>query len=102
MELNPTFIKYMEEAIGVENAAIAFSAFDHPATVSVRMNPFKGKADLPGRKPHWSCHGRILESRPVFTLDPHFHAGAYYVQDSSSMFVGHVFRHLVKIGRAHV
>jgi NOL1/NOP2/fmu family ribosome biogenesis protein len=42
----------------------------------------------------WCRHGRLLSERPQFTLDPHFHGGAYYVQDSSSMFVGHVFRAL--------
>ena len=40
----------------------------------------------------WSKWGRILGERPVFTLDPLYHAGAYYVQDSSAQFVGHVFR----------
>jgi NOL1/NOP2/fmu family ribosome biogenesis protein len=44
----------------------------------------------------WNAYGRILPERPVFTLDPHFHAGAYYVQDSSSMFVGHAFRRLLE------
>ena len=43
----------------------------------------------------WSPHGRILAERPVFTLHPLFHAGCYYVQDSSAMFVGHVFRKLL-------
>jgi NOL1/NOP2/fmu family ribosome biogenesis protein len=33
-------------------------------------------------------HGRQLRERPVFTLDPLWHAGLYYVQESSSMFVG--------------
>jgi len=35
----------------------------------------------------WCKNGRFLEERPSFTLDPHFHAGAYYVQEASSMFV---------------
>ena len=29
-------------------------------------------------------------------MDPAFHSGAYYVQDSSSMFVGHIFRRLLE------
>lgn len=33
----------------------------------------------------WIKHGYLLENRPNFALDPLFHAGAYYVQDSSSM-----------------
>lgn len=62
------------------------------ASVSVRLNPFKG-LDGPGGTPvPWSPYGRILESRPQFILDPLMHAGCYYVQDSSAMFVGHVFR----------
>ena len=90
--MNGIFRKYLEEAIGVENALVAFSAFDAPASISVRLNPFKKGCDLQGRPVQWSPHGMMLEHRPLFTLDPFFHAGAYYVQDSSSMFVGHVFR----------
>ena len=93
--INDTFRKYLEEAIGSGNALVAFSAFDSPASVSVRKNPFKGGTCPDGREVPWCRHGRILPERPQFTLDPHFHAGSYYVQDSSSMFVGHVFRDLL-------
>ena len=90
------FRRYLVEAIGEERSLVAFAAFEKQASVSVRLNPFK-----PCPEPAdagtiaWSRHGRILKERPVFTLDPHFHGGAYYVQDSSSMFVGHVFRSLL-------
>ena len=93
--LNGSFRRYLEEAIGSENALVAFSAFDSQASVSVRLNPFKRGCSLQGRAVPWSEHGVLLEQRPQFTLDPMFHAGAYYVQDSSSMFVGHVFRKLL-------
>lgn len=68
--------------------------------VAIRLNPFKAAGvNLPileGAQPVlWSPHGRILAERPVFTLHPLFHAGCYYVQDSSAMFVGHVFRKLL-------
>ena len=43
----------------------------------------------------WSPYGLYLKERPSFTLDPLFHAGAYYVQDSSAMFVGWVFRQVL-------
>ena len=99
--MNKAFEKYLEEAIGHENALVAFSAFNKPASVSVRRNPFKSGAPVSFlvdgepvicRPIGWSPHGIMLDKRPHFTLDPIFHAGAYYVQDSSSMFVGHVFR----------
>ncbi len=92
--IKDSFRKYLEESIGRENALVAFSAFDAPASVSVRLNPFKSGKAPSGRMVPWSEYGRILPERPQFTLDPHFHGGAYYVQDSSSMFVGHVFRTL--------
>lgn len=90
-----SFRIYLEEAIGHENALIAFSAFEQQASVSIRLNPFKHCSCPEGRGVSWAENGRMLETRPVFTLDPLFHAGAYYVQDSSSMFVGYVFRHLL-------
>ena len=93
--IKESFRKYLEEAIGSENALVAFSAFDAPASVSVRRNPFKSGLVPQGRQVPWCVHGRLLAERPQFTLDPHFHGGAYYVQDSSSMFVGHVFRTLL-------
>ncbi len=65
------------------------------ASVSVRLNPFKGLAGPEGTPVPWSPYGRILSERPVFTLDPLWHAGCYYVQDSSAMFVGYVFRNLL-------
>lgn len=94
--IKESFRKYLEEAIGSDDALVAFSAFDSPASVSVRRNPFKDGICPEGRQVPWCSHGRILPERPQFTLDPHFHAGAYYVQDSSSMFVGHAFRHILK------
>ncbi len=93
--INGAFRRYLEEAIGEEKALVAFSAFESPASVAVRKNPFKGGSCPEGRQVRWCSHGRILPERPQFTLDPNFHGGAYYVQDSSSMFVGHAFRHLL-------
>ncbi|WP_217451924.1 NOL1/NOP2/SUN domain family protein [Mucilaginibacter humi] len=32
--------------------------------------------------------------RPSFTFDPLFHAGCYYVQEASSMFIAHILKHI--------
>ncbi len=96
MQIKEIFGKYLEEAIGSDNALVAFSAFDTPAHVSVRRNPFKPCRQFEGRPVAWNPYGCMLPERPQFTLDPYLHGGAYYVQDSSSMFVGHVFRELLK------
>lgn len=65
--------------------------------VSVRLNPFKTPTSpLPILESStgvpWNKYGHILKERPVFTLHPLFHAGCYYVQDSSAMYAGHIFR----------
>ena len=38
----------------------------------------------------WCSDGYHLHPRPSFTFDPYFHAGGYYVQEASSMFLKHV------------
>ena len=64
-----------------------------PAT-SIRINCRKG-GDAPsaGTAVPWCPAGRYLDRRPTFTLDPLLHAGGYYVQEASSMFLWHVLRH---------
>lgn len=42
----------------------------------------------PARRVPWCREGWYLAGRPSFTFDPDFHAGAYYVQEASSQFVG--------------
>lgn len=42
----------------------------------------------------WCEWGRWLDHRPSFIFDPCWHAGAYYVQEASSMFLHHVLRAL--------
>jgi len=64
------------------------------ASTSIRM---KGNEEvLPmgtdAKEVPWCKEGRYLLQRPQFTLDPLLHAGAYYVQEASSMFVSHVIR----------
>lgn len=61
-------------------------ALAEDAIVSVRQNTLKTSA-LKGEPVPWCSTGLYLPQRPIFTLDPNFHAGAYYVQEASSMFL---------------
>ena len=90
------FQALLARSLGRERAQSVLEALQGPPSVSVRLNPsklrecpFPDAAAVP-----WSPWGFLLKERPVFTLDPLFHAGAYYVQDTSAMFVGHLFRRL--------
>jgi NOL1/NOP2/fmu family ribosome biogenesis protein len=42
----------------------------------------------------WCAEGYYLNERPSFTFDPLFHAGAYYVQEASSMFIDHIIKYI--------
>ena len=90
---------------------------------SVRLNPAKwqGGGDVSGvrrgdedssgawrgdagmqvqmKKIPWSSWGYYLSERPSFTFDPLFHAGAYYVQEASSMYLEQALRQTVELSR---
>ncbi len=81
----------LERAVGHDKAGLSFDAFSQSPSVSIRYNPYK----LPspeGNDVPWNKYGVILRERPRFVMDPLFHAGCYYVQDSSAMIVGHMVR----------
>ena len=92
--LPEAFIRRLEEELGPDRARTVLDALSGAPSVSVRLNPAKlTECPFPdSERVPWSPYGYILKERPNFTLDPLFHAGCYYVQDSSAMFVGTLFR----------
>jgi len=68
------------------------NALSHDVKTSVRINPYKFNLPVSSESVPWCNKGYFLEERPSFALDPLWHAGAYYVQESSSMFLEQVFR----------
>ncbi|MEA4936427.1 MAG: rRNA cytosine-C5-methyltransferase [Paludibacter sp.] len=62
-------------------------ALEDPSPVSVRVNNKKANYCPSDRKVLWCDDGYYLDERPLFTADPLFHAGVYYVQEASSMFL---------------
>ncbi len=78
-----------------EEAEAFYTALESPSPVSVRFNGRKviqqwaSEESVP-----WFSGGKYLPERPIFTLDPFLHAGAYYVQEASSMFTGYAFEML--------
>ncbi len=48
----------------------------------------------------WSEYGYYLSKRPSFTFDPLFHAGCYYVQEASSMFLEVALKQTVDLTKA--
>lgn len=93
MSLTDTFEAQMRALLGEEWEALQVALQEAPPT-SIRLNPAKVAAPpAAGRPVPWSDGlGWYLDERPSFTLDPLFHAGAWYVQEASSMFVGWLVR----------
>ncbi|MDE6778847.1 MAG: rRNA cytosine-C5-methylase [Alistipes sp.] len=87
------FIRNIKAELGDAEGAALCESLETTPPVSVRLNPRKLGCREPfadTRPVPWSLHGRYLDRRPAFTLDAAFHAGAYYVQEASSQFVGHL------------
>lgn len=92
------FSDRLSAQFGADTAARVLAGLSAPPSVSIRLNPTRLTAlpdGLSGTPVPWSPYGFLLAERPNFTLDPLFHAGCYYVQDSSAMFVGELVRRVL-------
>lgn len=91
----PLFTARMGEVdSGLANALTEALETTDPV-VSVRYNKRKGmKPEGEADMVPWCAMGEYLGERPQFTFDPALHQGRYYVQDASSMFIGHVIGQL--------
>lgn len=107
MQLPKEFEEYTRSLMGEELYSKLISGLAATPPVSIRLNPFKVAKDayledeeqlngLQLTPVPWAKDGYLLSERPSFTLDPLFHAGAYYVQEASSMLLDFIIRQLVK------
>jgi len=102
MKLPEEFIQQMRSLLGGEAEAF-FASLDTPSPVSVRINSAKSGDDETAVLPSettgevlWCPKGHYLSSRPSFSFDPLFHAGCYYVQEASSMFLWQAVKEVVR------
>lgn len=79
----------MERVTGCLDSESLIKALDTPPAVGLRINTRKISADFPiydcMEPVEWCETGYRLKHRPFFTLNPLLHAGAFYVQEPSSM-----------------
>lgn len=96
MRLPEQFVARMQRELGTAEADALCAALETEPSTSVRLNPAKmAEQKWGGRGVAWSEYGYQLDERPAFTLDPDFHAGAYYVQEASSQFAGYIISEAV-------
>jgi 16S rRNA C967 or C1407 C5-methylase (RsmB/RsmF family) len=97
------FTTRMRAMLGDEYGAFEHSLLEEPPPVSIRVNPLKRPASSENELSAptdnvvpWCRTGYYLERRPSFTFDPLFHAGAYYVQEASSMYIEQLVLQILK------
>ena len=90
MELPVAFIEQMKALLPTEYEQF-FEAMQTASPVSVRLNDKVALTPLYNKVAHCDS-GYYLPERPVFTLDPWFHAGVYYVQEAGSMYLEQVVK----------
>lgn len=89
------FTERLKSQPGID-AGNLIEALTSPAPVSVRVNTHKWHHDVsPADRVPWEKNGYYLPARPLFTMDPLYHAGVYYPQEASSMFAGEALRQLM-------
>ena len=111
MNLPSAFAQQTESVIGKEEYKKLEEALQQAPPVSVRIQLTVDSGELTVTMPHGNCQlstvncqlnkvpwctdGYYLDERLTFTFDPLFHAGCYYVQEASSMFVEQVLKKYV-------
>lgn len=92
-KIPPALIRSLVENYRIEEQEFIETHSSGDQLTSIRLNPFKSSnAFNDAERMSWCESGRYLNERPSFTADPLFHAGCYYVQEASSMFLEHILK----------
>jgi 16S rRNA C967 or C1407 C5-methylase (RsmB/RsmF family)/NOL1/NOP2/fmu family ribosome biogenesis protein len=108
MKLPDSLMNSLTSVAGFDREAFEKMHTSAEQVTSIRINPSKilqaskspsfggsvGEVAVP-----WSKYGYYLDRRPSFTFDPLFHAGCYYVQEASSMFLEQALQQTVDLSR---
>ena len=99
-KLPSAFIRSLIEDYNIEGEEFIKSHENGEQLTSIRLNGFKpSEAFIDAEIIPWCTYGRYLSERPSFTADPLFHAGCYYVQEASSMFLEQVLKSSVDLSK---
>lgn len=93
----PELFKIRTQALLKDEYDPFVSALSEESLTSIRINPQKLLIQPESLDPvPWSLSGYFLPQRPLFTMDPLFHSGSYYVQEASSMFLEQAIKQYVQ------
>jgi 16S rRNA C967 or C1407 C5-methylase (RsmB/RsmF family)/NOL1/NOP2/fmu family ribosome biogenesis protein len=117
MKLPEAFLQSIEGVKGFDRESFIKVHTEGSLVTSIRINPLKtnahslwnvekdiNMAGITHAAEHlsipWTEYGYYLPERPSFTFDPLFHAGCYYVQDASSMFLEQAMGQLTDLSQS--
>jgi NOL1/NOP2/sun family putative RNA methylase len=93
-QLPEKFVEKVRSLLPQESELFFDAIASEPAT-TIRFNPFKKTENFTyAESVPWIAHAVYLDKRPSFIADPLFHAGAYYVQEASSMFIAKIIEQI--------
>lgn len=103
MNLPSEFVCKTKELIG-DNWEQFASSLESVPPVCIRLNRLKPFEFIQKKfeSVEWCENGYYLPEKPQFTFDPLFHAGCYYVQEASSMFVAQAMKQYAGSGGVKV
>ncbi len=107
MQLPQSLLNSLESVNGFNKESFVKVHDCGEQVTTIRINPFKllGSSQIPsfggdlGEVVPWTDLGYYLKTRPSFTFDPIFHAGCYYVQEASSMFLEQALKQTVDLSK---
>jgi len=110
VQLPEKLLESLESVKGFDRKTFERVHSSDEQVTSIRINPkknFEFRSLPAGRQGSnfemsrvpWSEWGYYLSQRPSFTFDPLFHAGCYYVQEASSMFLEQALRQTVDLSK---
>jgi len=97
MQLPKDFENLMNRQLGsTEAEALCRALSETESPTSIRINRSKAEnyedtENIESQVP-WCEEGFYLKTRPSFTFDPLLHAGCYYVQEASSMYLSQIIK----------
>jgi 16S rRNA C967 or C1407 C5-methylase (RsmB/RsmF family)/NOL1/NOP2/fmu family ribosome biogenesis protein len=103
MQLPSVLLDSLKDTKGFDRTAFEKVHESGKQVTCIRINP--GKLSIENcllsidARILWVEHGYYLTERPSFTFDPLFHAGCYYVQEASSMFLEQALKQTVDLSK---
>ncbi|HTB53127.1 MAG TPA: hypothetical protein VK718_10185 [Ferruginibacter sp.] len=104
MSLPQSLLRSLDKIPGFDKEAFEKVHASGEQITSLRLNPtkrFNIQSSIlnTAEKIPWNDHGYYLPARPSFITDPLIHAGAYYVQEASSMFLEEALKQTVDLSQ---